>query len=112
MRKLFQDITHPDDLDADLEYVRKILANEIQTYAMEKAYIRKDTSLIWVNLTVSLICKPSGSRSIIAVVEDITERKQAESALRAIDWAWERLVEMMTQRLRQSLNLQEILNTQ
>lgn len=107
----FQDITHPDDLDADLEYVRQMLANEIQTYSMEKRYIRKDTSLVWVNLTVSLICKPSGEpKYFIAVVEDITERKQAEEALRQ-QTERERLVELMTQRLRQSLNLQEILNT-
>jgi PAS domain S-box-containing protein len=111
LEKTFQDITHPHDLDADLEYVRQMLANEIQTYSMEKRYIREDTSLAWINLTVSLIRTPIGEpKYFIAVVEDITERKQAEEALRQ-QTGRERLVELMTERLRQSLNLQEILNT-
>jgi len=51
----FQDITHPDDLNADLKYVRQVLAGEIQTYSMEKRYLKKNGSLVWVNLTVSLV---------------------------------------------------------
>lgn len=75
----FQDITYPDDLDADLEYVRRLLAGEIQTYAMEKRHIRKDGSLVWINLTVSLVRAPSSApRYFISVVEDITEKKRLE----------------------------------
>ncbi|MBF2003892.1 MAG: PAS domain S-box protein [Chlorogloeopsis fritschii C42_A2020_084] len=78
----FQDITHPEDLNTDLEYVRQILANKIQTYSMEKRYIRKDGDRIWVNLTVSLVRESSGEpKYFISVVEDITKRKQAEQAL-------------------------------
>ena len=77
----FQAITHPDDLDADLEYVRPILAQEIQTYSTEKRYIPKDGSYVWINLTVSLVRQPSGEpKYFIAVVEDITERKQAQES--------------------------------
>ena len=79
----FQDITHPDDLDADLENVRRLLAGEVQTYSMEKRYLRKDGSFVWVNLTVSLVHEPSGAPKYrIAVVEDIEDRKKMESALR------------------------------
>lgn len=79
----FQDITHPDDLDADLAYVEQMLAGEIQTYSMEKRYIRKDGSLIWVNLTVGLRRDPEGQPNyFVSVVEDISQRKQAEKALR------------------------------
>jgi len=75
----FQNITHPDDLDADLENVQRVLADEIKTYAMEKRYIRKDRSNIWTNLTMSLVrTVASEPKYFIAVVEDITERKQAE----------------------------------
>jgi two-component system, cell cycle sensor histidine kinase and response regulator CckA len=78
----FQDITHPDDLDTDLEYIRQILANKIQTYSMEKRYIKKDGDRIWVNLTVSLVRESSREpKYFISVVEDITKRKQAEQAL-------------------------------
>jgi PAS domain S-box-containing protein len=83
LQKAFQDITHPEDLDADLEQKRRLLAGEIDTYSMEKRYIRKDGSVVWINLTVSLVRALSGEPSyFIAVIEDITERKQAEEALR------------------------------
>ena len=52
LQKTFQDITHPDDLDADQEFVRQVLAEEIKTYSTEKRYIRKDGSPVWINLTV------------------------------------------------------------
>ncbi len=80
----FQDLTHPDDLGADLERVREVLAGELKTYSMEKRYVRKDRSLVWANLTVSLVRTAAGEpRHFISVVEDITERKRAEEALRA-----------------------------
>ena len=77
--RTFQEITHPDDLDADLDYIRQVLAGEISTYSMEKRYFRKDGSIIWVNLTVSLLRKDSGEPNFfISVAEDITERKHLE----------------------------------
>ncbi|MBC1223897.1 PAS domain S-box protein [Nostoc sp. UCD121] len=74
----FQDITHPDDINADLKYFYQILADDIQTYSIEKRYFCKDSSMIWVNLTVSLMREPSGEpRYFISVVEDISERQAA-----------------------------------
>ncbi len=76
----FQDITHSDDLQTDLNYVHQILADEIKAYSMEKRYIRKDRSILWINLTVSLVRETSGEpKYFISVVEDITERKHAEA---------------------------------
>jgi PAS domain S-box-containing protein len=78
----FQDITHPDDLDADLEWVRKLLAGEIQRYSMEKRYIRKDGSHIWVQLTVSLVRSATGEpQYLIGAIEDISSRKALEKEL-------------------------------
>ena len=75
----FQDITHPDDLDADLGYVERMLNGDIQTYSMVKRYIRGDRSRVWVNLTVSLIRKPSGQPDcFVSVIEDVTARKLEE----------------------------------
>ncbi|MBN2464176.1 PAS domain S-box protein [candidate division WOR-3 bacterium] len=75
----FQEITHPDDLDADLAKVHDVLAGNIATYSMEKRYIRKDGSPVWVNLTVSLMREPDGRpRHFISVVEDVSARKRAE----------------------------------
>jgi PAS domain S-box-containing protein len=80
LKKLtFQEITYPEDLRTDLEYVRQIVAGEIDRYSMEKRYIHKDSSVIWVNLTVSLVPDElRGEEHFIAVVEDISARKTAE----------------------------------
>ena len=79
----FQDITHPDDLDADLAQVRQVLAGEIATYSMEKRYLKKDSGQVWINLTVALVRDGSGAPDyFISVIEDIEARKQAEDRLR------------------------------
>jgi len=84
LRLTFQDITHPDDLAADLELVDRTLAGDIDNYSMEKRYFRKDGSIVWVNLTVSLARDDSGDpRYFIAVVGDMTRRKRAEVALKS-----------------------------
>ena len=75
----FQAITYPDDLDADLKCFQQMLAAEIPTYSLEKRYLRKDASLVWINLTVSLVREPNGKpKYFIGVIEDISSRKQAE----------------------------------
>ncbi len=85
LEKTFQDITHPDDLDADLEKINQLLAGKIVTYSIEKRYLKKDGSIVWINLTVSLVREPSGeAKYFIAVIEDITERKRAEEALQEV----------------------------
>lgn len=78
----FQEITHPDDLDTDLARVDALIAGEIETYSMEKRYIRKDGSVVLVELTVSMVSEPSGGPGyFVSVVEDITERKRADKEL-------------------------------
>src|SRR3712207_6806736 len=75
----FMDVTHPDDVEADLEQKRAMLRGQSQIYSMEKRYLRKDGSPVWVNLTVSLVREASGEpRYFISVVEDISERKRIE----------------------------------
>ncbi|MEE9466134.1 MAG: PAS domain S-box protein [Candidatus Neomarinimicrobiota bacterium] len=83
LKLTFKEITHPEDLDAILVNVEQLLAGDIETFSMEKRYFRKDGGLVWVTLTVSLVSQPSGEPNyFIAVIEDITEHKQAEEALR------------------------------
>ncbi len=84
IHKSFQDIIFPDDLDQSIHYIRELLANEIPAFSMEKRYVRKDRNLVWVNLTVSLLRNIDGIPTyLIGVIEDISERKQAEKLLRA-----------------------------
>src|SRR5262249_23254182 len=83
LERTFQDVTHPDDLEPDLANIRRVLANEIQTYSMEKRYIRKDGSLVWIHLTMSLLREPTGApKYFISTVEEIGERKPLQQPLR------------------------------
>lgn len=78
----FVDITHPDDLDKDINLLRKLTDGEIDTYSLEKRYIRKDGSEVWVSITVTMMCSGSGSLLFyIASIEDIAVRKAAETTL-------------------------------
>lgn len=79
LSKTFQDITHPDDLAADLALVQRMLAREIDTYSLEKRYIRKGGGMVWINLTVALVWTKAGAADyFISVIEDISLRKRAE----------------------------------
>lgn len=77
--KSVQKITYPEDLQASLENMDLLLTDEVSEFSMEKRLYHKDGSIIWVNLTVSPTWKPGEEAEYsISVVEDITERKQAE----------------------------------
>jgi PAS domain S-box-containing protein len=79
----FQAITHPDDLDADLGLVADLYNGRISTYRMDKRYIRKDGSIVWIQLAVSRVDNPDGSpRYFISQIEDLTARRAAEAALK------------------------------
>jgi len=89
----FMAITHPEDLQADLDNMERLKAGKIRDFSLEKRYIRPDGSEVWVDLTVSPMWK-AGERPDyhIAVVEDISERKRAEEALRQAHHELERRV--------------------
>lgn len=100
LSKTFQDITHPDDLDADLSYVRQMLFGEIQTYSMDKRYLHKGGDIVWINLTVALVRRSDGNPDyFISVVEDINRRKQAEEEVIKLNAELERRVEERTAQL-------------
>lgn len=78
----FQEVTYAEDLDADLNYVQRTLAGEISTYSLEKRYICKDSSLIWVSLSVSLVRKQDCTPDyFITIIQDIQSRKEIEANL-------------------------------
>lgn len=78
----FREITFPADLGKDAGFMQQMLAGEISTFAIEKRYVRKDLTRVWVNLTVSMLRKNDGTpKFFIFVVQDITERKRAELEL-------------------------------
>jgi PAS domain S-box-containing protein len=80
MEKTAAEITYPDDLEADREQARRLLSGEANSYAVQKRYIRKDRSEVWVNVTVGIVRDSAGRPvNFVAVVEDITARKTAEA---------------------------------
>lgn len=90
----FQSITHPDDLASDLALMRRLFAGETDSYALDKRYIRADGSEIWVNLSVSLARHADGTpRHYLAQVQDLTERRAAEQALRESEARYRALAE-------------------
>ncbi|RYU89571.1 PAS domain S-box protein [Mucilaginibacter terrigena] len=87
--KTFQEITHPEDLEADLSLLQKTLNNQIQTYNLEKRYIKKDGNVIWVLLYVALVRDKAGEPLyFVSQIKDITERKKAENKLRESERRW------------------------
>ena len=79
----FQDITHADDLVADVALREQLARGEIPRYQLEKRYIRKDGSLVDTMMSRSILRGPDDAPlCYIAQVEDISERKRAERALR------------------------------
>ena len=99
--RTFIDVTHPEDLQIDLDLYAQLKAGTIPSYQREKRYIRKDGTPIWVNLTGSLQRDDSGRIGYaIAVVEDITARKQAEEALLDADRRKDDFLAMLAHELR------------
>ena len=78
----FQAITHPEELVADLANMARLRSGEIREFTIPKRHVRKDGTLVWLELTVSALWPPGEApRQHIAVVQDVTARRQAEIAL-------------------------------
>lgn len=76
----FQDITHPDDLAADMALVEAVLAGERTAYTMEKRYLTRSGDIVWVELTVALVRNEAGAPDhFISTIHDISYRKAAEA---------------------------------
>tara|TARA_R110001592_G_scaffold281911_1_gene549526 strand:- start:18503 stop:22108 length:3606 start_codon:yes stop_codon:yes gene_type:complete len=80
--KIFEKITHPDDLKSNLNYREKILTGQQHQATMEKRYIHKDGHIIWVELSISLTNKVSEQpQTLIVVAQDISQRKKDQEKL-------------------------------
>jgi len=77
--RTFLQITHPEDVRLTENLVRQLLAGEIESYACEKRYLRKDQTAVWSSTTVTLLRKDGGApEQFIGFIEDISERKYAD----------------------------------
>lgn len=81
----FQDITYPEDLDADMQLVDQLLAGEIDNYTLEKRYFTGQGHIIWVLLSASLVRNADGEPvHFISQLQDISDRKRLETRLREL----------------------------
>ncbi len=81
-KMMFTEFTYPEDIDKDLNQFTDLIAGKISSYNMEKRYIHKNGNLLWANLFVTTLNDSNGlPQEIIGMVEDITERKQAENEI-------------------------------
>ena len=79
----FAEITHPDDIEYNLGLFHDLMAGVRDSYQLEKRYWRKDGKLIWSRITAVLERDEDGRpMSAISMIEDVTERKEAEEELR------------------------------
>ncbi|NVN90390.1 MAG: PAS domain S-box protein [Desulfuromonadales bacterium] len=82
-RLTWEDLTHPDDLATDVAYFERLLAGEIHDYTLGKRFIRKDGTILYANLSVGCVRTETGAVDyLLALLEDISERKRAEIELR------------------------------
>jgi len=83
-------MTHPDDLEKDLLQFKRVQANEIDSYSMDKRFFRKNGDVFHSFLTVNAIRKTDGSIDyMIAILNDITEQKKTEEALKDSEMRWQ-----------------------
>jgi diguanylate cyclase (GGDEF)-like protein/PAS domain S-box-containing protein len=81
--KTFAMVTHPDDLESNINLLQEVHDGLRTQYQMEKRYLRKDGEVIWGHLSVSLVPHTdAGQALMIGMVEDITERKRSEETIR------------------------------
>lgn len=90
------EITHPEDRERDWHAFQNVVNGRVPNYQLEKRYIRKDGTIVWVNVNMTVIHNLSGQPlRTIATIEDITNRKRAEEALRQSEKNYRLLFENM-----------------
>ncbi|AFZ20802.1 PAS domain S-box protein [Allocoleopsis franciscana] len=102
----FDQITHPDDLPQDLYYLEQRDQGKLDSYRLEKRYFKKNGELIWANLTVTVLREQEGlPKFTLAMIEDITERKQAEELIQASLLEKETLLKEIHHRVKNNLQI-------
>mgnify|MGYP000871458668 FL=1 len=76
------DLTHPDDLNYDIEHFNRVLAGELETYSIEKRFIKKNGEILWTIMSAGCVRKTDGAIDyFVAKLQDINRLKQTEEML-------------------------------
>ena len=91
----YQVFTHPDDISRELKLVEKLLDGEIPSYLIEKRFIKKGGSIIWVKVNITAYSKEKGvPESLIGIVENVTREKETEQALQESEDRYHKLSDL------------------
>lgn len=89
-------ITHPDDVQKDLEQMGRLNSGEIPDYKMDKRYLRPDGSIVWIGMSIKPIKDPEAPhKRHLCMIEDITERKRADAECELLKTATEQVGEVI-----------------
>lgn len=110
----FADVTHPEDIDGDLDLVGQLLRGEIPRYELGKRYIRKDGVVVWAHLSAQVVRDVAGQPLyFVAIIQDVSESHHAASAARASLAEKETLLREIHHRVKNNLQvISSILNLQ
>jgi PAS domain S-box-containing protein len=98
LTQTFDEFIHPDDRTITFSEYQRLL-REQPNYSVEKRYLRKDGSSIWTNITISIINDDLGTPTFTAIIEDISERKNAEQEIKQLNETLESRVKERTAQL-------------
>ncbi len=92
--KTISDITHPEDLEIGMKELKQMMEGKIESYTRQKRYIRKDGSIIWGEISIRLVRDANNEPLyFLPIIQNITERKQAEEALGASEEKYRQIVD-------------------
>lgn len=102
----FDDISHPDDLLHNLDYLQKFKLGEFNSFCMEKRFIKKNGELVTTNITVSILSDQDGRPKFsLAMIEDISKRRQAEDKIKTSLLEKETLLKEIHHRVKNNLQI-------
>jgi PAS domain S-box-containing protein len=92
---MVKDLSHPEDRDAVDERRQKLIAGEVESIRLEKRYLRKDGATVWAKIAIAMERDAAGKPLYaISVLDDITERKHIDAALRESEERYRRTFEL------------------
>ncbi len=92
--KTISDITHPEDLEIGMKELKQMVEGEIESFTAQKRYLRKDGAVLWGEISIRLVCDANDEPLyFLPIIQNITERKQAEEELLESEEKYRRIVE-------------------